>query len=104
MLSQLKDDIITKVSPVQIDGRWESGWCDTCGDEWVDDELDIDIHYGSGAVKTFSYDGPDAAAIQFSHILEFLIQNQGNFPSWTRLDFEKNMDDYFYDITVNKKW
>lgn len=99
MLFQLKDDTITKVSPAQIDGHFESGWCDTCGDEWIDDQLDIDIYYGSGARKTFSYDGPDATSIQFAHILEFLIQNQEDFPSWTRAEFEKNLDDYFYDIT-----
>lgn len=98
MLFKLKDDTIHKVSPVQIDSHFESSWCDTCGDDWIEDRLDIDIYYGSGIIKSFQYDGLDAVSIQFAHILEFLIHNQEAFPSWTRTEFEKNLDDYFYDI------
>lgn len=39
MLFKLKDTEVLEITPIYKDERYEEGWCETCGGEWVDAEI-----------------------------------------------------------------
>ena len=43
MLFKLKDTEVKEITPIYKDERYEESWCETCGGEWVDAEIEVEI-------------------------------------------------------------
>lgn len=47
MLFKLKDTEVKEITPIYKDERYEESWCETCGGEWVDAEIEVEIVFNN---------------------------------------------------------
>ena len=47
MLFKLKDTEVLEITPIYKDEHYEESWCETCGGEWVDAEIEIEIVFSN---------------------------------------------------------
>lgn len=90
MLFKLKDTEVLEITPIYKDERYEEGWCETCGGEWVDAEVEIEVVFADET--TYKYmNNNDVEVKSITTVIDYLFTHLKDFPNMTKEEFIKHL-------------
>ena len=88
MLFDLKDDKVLKIQPIYTDSYYDEGWCETCGGEWVDGEIEINIEFEKHEIYKYvrsAEEGDKQNSI--CTLIDYLFTNLNEFNNMSTEEF-----------------
>ena len=100
MLFKLKDTEVLEITPIYKDEHYEEGWCETCGGEWIEAEIEIEIVFSDST--SYIYRNNDNAEIKsITTVINYLFTHLNEFPNMTKDEFinhlKQHLDEDFKD-------
>lgn len=100
MLFKLKDTEVKEITPIYKDEHYEESWCETCGGEWVDAEIEVEIVFNNST--SYVYRNNNNAEIKsITTVINYLFTHLTDFPNMTKNEFinhlNKHLDEDFKD-------
>jgi hypothetical protein len=91
MLFKLKDTEVKEITPIYKDSYYEEGWCETCGGEWIDAEIQIEVIFTDST--SYIYRNNDNAEIKsITTVINYLFTHLNEFPNMTKDEFINHLN------------
>ena len=90
MLFKLKDTEVLEITPIYKDEHYEEGWCETCGGEWVDAEVEIEVVFADETTYNYTNNN-DVEVKSITTVIDYLFTHLNDFPNMTKEEFIKHL-------------